>query len=135
MSRTDKDTPQWVLLNRPEMWAGERHATWVTITDEHGRRRLVAHRPDLCDLHMPATANGWPHCEHILRETPRSPRWYYGGLGKKARHLRWNAPERTATREALTELVKQHRGGAELDDSRVPVQQHRHATWGGGWWD
>lgn len=52
------------------------------------------------------------------------------------RSARYWRPERTAVRTGLTQLRQQaYADTHDLDDSAVLVQQHRHGTWGGGWWD
>jgi hypothetical protein len=50
------------------------------------------------------------------------------------RHVYWWGPDRANARDLLKSAAKEHRAAGVVDSEPEPIQ-HRHAMWGGGWWD
>lgn len=149
MSRTDKDRPWWIR-NHDE-------------TD--GLREVHDHRARwkwLCDCPRPWWAVtggrhrigegtwGWSEgeCEIDSRVDDGRKSWrvscyreridrlsFYGSASREWRRARYWGPERAADRAIHRNLVKDWNTFGDCDDSAVQLNQHRHATFGGGWWD
>ena len=50
------------------------------------------------------------------------------------RHTNYYGPERARTRTALVNVRRDYNTHGDTDVD-VRTDQHRHAPWGGGWWD
>ncbi|KQO98135.1 hypothetical protein [Leifsonia sp. Leaf264] len=130
MSRTDNTTPLWVLMRQPENIIGYRHncGGW-----SYGRRerRVAGHQP--CDAHEPYDPRGYKRCKPILREELG---WQHTGCWG------WKRPsngsraslgsDRPEIRDNLRQLTKNHRAGADPDDSHIVNEQRRNTVY--GWW-
>jgi hypothetical protein len=123
MARTTKDRPMWVERNDPANWVGEDH--------------FLCLRGDWdCDIDVPLTAASSYGCHHEMVANHPWNRWWSDRPSRQDQRDRYWAPERTHVRESLTELVKQHRAGVEVNDSAAHItDQHHHGTFGGGGWD
>jgi len=125
MSRTYKDAPWAVQQNRLSV-AGSRNAIrhgcghdwWGSAVECDAFRATARDEHRTCDRMVAGRYMEWDPYHHPAAD--RSARYY--------------RPERTAVRNALRRAAQESRGG-DVDDSLIPVAQHRHATWGGGWWD
>lgn len=75
-------------------------------------------------------------CTRWIEDRDRWP--YTGPIGKTNRRTYYHAPERAAVRNSLRRALNEARYGGdpyENVDEVVPTGQHRHAMYGGGWWD
>lgn len=119
MSRTIKDTPARVRRNR----AAGTGSRVTHLCGEFGvpcdaQRRDEQHdERRVCTPHIPGKGDRWDPYAKTARE--RSTRYW--------------APERGAVRLSLRRAIRQANTGQV--DEVVPTSQHRHGTWGGGWWD
>ncbi|WP_159600886.1 hypothetical protein [Agromyces humi] len=134
MARTEKDTPLWVLLNRPENIVGYRHRCggW-----SYGRRENRAAGFTPCDAHEEHDRYEYRRCRPILASTVH---WTYDACwgwkrprnGGRAGFGHDRAGNRAGNRDDLRELVKLRRAAHEVDDSHLINQQRRHTVY--GWW-
>lgn len=125
MSRTFKDAPWRVQQNRLALTGARgdiRHGCgrnwWGEVVDCDAFRATGRDEHRRCDRMVAGRHMEWDPYYHPAAE--RSARYY--------------RPERTAVRLALRRAVQEARAG-DVDDSLIPVGQHRSAPWGGGWWD
>lgn len=126
----------WLLAERWNQF-GPRH-------DAHGSQLVYARVPEPphpCDIDT-----GGSRCRRFVDYTDRRRRYRYTRRASRAEVTSgYFAPERCAVRDSLRDAVREANAGLvddwlewEPDASRgreVPVRQHRHAEWGGGWWD
>jgi hypothetical protein len=130
MSDTDSTRPEWVQCN-------DRRRD-VTVSHSyrcHGSGGIA------CDLPE------WPVSRHDLdtaccyRPTAELSRRIYGDTyvtprSRTVYRRMWFSSERTAQRAILRGLTRDANSGGEIDEDRIDNRQtHRHATYGGGWWD
>lgn len=130
MSHTDKTRPVWVQCND--------HLGDVVVSHSYRCHRTGG---AACDL--PA----WPVSKHHLETgcsySPAGELWQriYGGSFVTPRSRQpfrrsWFSSERTAQRAILRSLARDANSGGKIDEDRIDHRQtHRHAMWGGGWWD
>lgn len=132
MSRTDKDAPwrvrvEWFkpshhtrcpdyIQRRWQHWNGDRPCDLPPEPDRHHRRSWT--HPTGCTWEP----TGWDR------------RYYTWPPNHLDRHAYWWGPDRANTRDLLKSAAKEYRAASEVDSVPDPVQ-HRHAMWGGGWWD
>ena len=130
MSDTDAHRPAWVQCND--------HRRDVTVV--HSYR---CHRSGGADCDLPAWPVGKRHNETRCCYRPTIELWrrIYGGTYITARSRRvyrraWFASERTAQHAIRRGLTRDAMHGGEVDEDVIDNRQtHRHATYGGGWWD
>ena len=122
MSRTIKDTPARVRRNnaagtgaRVKHRCGH-HRGLEGACDASSRDERVGDRRT-CWTTIPGATDAWDPYAKTARERSESY---------------WE-PERGAVRLSLERARKQARVGDIVED--VPVNQHRHGVFGGGWWD
>lgn len=162
MSDTDKDLPGWVravrdpnrveshstgcLLNplrRDSRMAYRRYLTTETVVEV----RTSPHDPDITytrTVEREVVRHGvirveiTPHECDIESRNGRCRAWLSDGhrcdKSRDDRHLLYFAPERASVRDALRAARDEYNTFGDTDiepDNR----QHRHAVWGGGWWD
>lgn len=130
MSKTDAHRPEWVQCN------DRRGDVYVS----HSYR---CHRTGGGDCDLPA----WPVDKHHLdtgccyRPGAELSQRAYGGVYISIRSRQpfrraWFASERTAQRAILRSLSREAMYGGDVDEDVIDNRQtHRHAMWGGGWWD
>jgi hypothetical protein len=130
MSDTDSHRPEWVRCNDHRR----------DVEEVHYCRRGRFGRGD-CDLPP------WPVSKHDLdarcHYSPTGELWrrIYGGSYVSPRSRRpfrrqWFSTERTAQRAILRSLTRDANSGGEIDEEVIDHRQtHRHATYGGGYWD
>lgn len=130
MSDTDKTRPVWVQCNDNRADVVIWHAS-----------RCDRSGGGACDL--PA----WPVDKHHLdarchySPTGELSRRLYGGSYVTTRSRRpfrrsWFSSERTAQRAILRSLTRDAMFGGDVDEDVIDHRHtHRHATWGGGYWD
>lgn len=71
-------------------------------------------------------------CSRWIEDRDRMP--YTGPIGKTNRRTYYSAPERAAVRGSLRRALTEYNATGDVDEV-TPTSQHRHAMWGGGWWD
>jgi hypothetical protein len=145
MSRTDKDTPDWVTATwwkprhacHPRRWIRERQYFTFNGGQLVPYRTVPAHWIPArgCDLPPePAgtwPAPGWPRgmgCHWEPDHTGGRRRWYSSPPRWYRRHV-WYGVERTRLRTERQHMIKEYRAGGTVDT--IPAtDQHRHcATW------
>jgi len=127
MSRTDKDRPYWVRVNDETEARTEFHY-------HHRRYRGDPYEGEYeCEIDNPVDDStvmwkrrcgyylGYRH--HICEIPPGAVREGY------------NAPLRNDERMALRNAVKDYNTFGEVDEDMYLQEQHRHACYGGGYWD
>lgn len=127
MSRTDKDTPWWVVA---ELWKPAHFRCPNAIV----RRWWTIERD--CDLPAePLVARYRGSRRRSGMNCHWSPVWpfaHWNGLPgppKDFRDLVWNGPTRRAVRDDCRKAAKEYRGEREVD-TMPPTAQHRHcARW------
>lgn len=130
MSRTDKDTPLWVRVQRPEEDRIEVHRCSTSA-------RRYRWNPDGCDIDSPAT----PHDRRsrlCYWELASTQRWRWTWIPtRRTQHIYWWKPDRAMSKQILHDLARSYAGDVEdLNDDAVRTDQHRHQDRpGGGWWD
>lgn len=128
MSRTRKTDPWWVRQNRAVKTnhdrARARHNcghSWTGVVVE-------------CDAYRDDVPRDTRNCDRMV--SGRHRRWDPYETTARERSNRYWEPERTAVSGSLHRITRQAFADPhDVDDSDVLVQQHRHGTWGGGWWD
>lgn len=121
MSRTRKDAPAWVRQNR---------AAHLNTRIRHGCGSSPRHGNLTCDAHRADVPAGKRVCRRALRGAWWDP---YAKTAAERSASYW-APERHSVHQALRRAVRAARR-RDLDAIDIPTAQHRHATFGGGWWD
>lgn len=122
MSHTRKDAPARVRRNRA---AG----TGAPVTHHCGHHRGRARD---CDAALSNERHGRRRtCDPDI--IGRADRWEPGWKSARECSEGYWAPERGAVRLSLERSRKEAFVG-DVDEV-VPIQQHRHGVWGGGWWD
>jgi hypothetical protein len=125
MSRTDKTRPYWVKCNDPKVptYHIHRHQEWRSTPRE-------------CDDTGPYTSAKDYHaryCGRYIEHWVSSP---WGDYPSKAfRRVGYWQPERAATRMSTREAMRTYNSGGDVDDVDILTNQHRHATYSGGYWD
>lgn len=129
MSDTDKTRPEWVQCND--------HRRDVTASHSY---RCHGTGGAACDLPP------WPVDKHHLdtgcRYRPAGALWQriYGGYvvthSRRPFRRGWFSSERSTQRAILRSLTRDAMFGGEVDENVIDHRQtHRHATYGGGYWD
>jgi hypothetical protein len=121
MSRTRKDAPAWVRQNR---------AAHLNTRIRHGCGASLCHGTLACDAYRADVPAGARVCRRALRGAWWDP---YATTASERSSAYWE-PERQNTRQAVRRAVRAARR-RDFDDIDVPTAQHRHGTFGGGWWD
>lgn len=99
-----------------------------TATHGYYRVPIVFHDCDIDSAHG--------KCSRWVDDRDRMP--YTGPVGKVNRRIYYRTPERAAVRASLRRALREARYGGDYNetvDEIVPTAQHRHAIYGGGWWD
>lgn len=124
MSRTYKDRPYWVRQNDPR----EDRVPYHDHIERWWRRRI--NWDGECHLDEPVnheTRHSFP-CGYYLRQ-----RWY--NVPRDFRHYNYYGPLRAHERDNLRDAAKQYNSWGEVDEDFYLPEAHRHATFGGGYWD
>ncbi|MBC9704519.1 MAG: hypothetical protein H9W81_05820 [Enterococcus sp.] len=118
MSRTFKDRPYWVRANDPQQ---DRYAYHNHIY------------VDECPIDEKYTSNFGSYsraCGYALPWT-----YYRNDTPKKVRNTSYWIPLRTDERKVLNNLTRDYNTYGEIDEDFFLQEHHRHARYGGGYWD
>jgi len=127
MSRTRKDQPAWLALNRAKNFTAEHHSLWQ-------------HRQGECDIDEPNRGGGRnTRCHRI-------PAWDAGTVtqawfhhrcrtGKERRRLELWKPERRTTRDVLRHTRGTWNTTGSIDEDNLVIRQARRGPYAGGYWD
>jgi hypothetical protein len=120
MARTRKDRPWWVTNADLKTRVGE----------DHNCGRLGA----VCDIGDKHVAGRYQTCFYFAADEFGRSQYEPRDPTKSERKAGYWAPERSGVRKVMTRFEKAAAVGP-VDDSRAPVEQHRHASHGHWWWD
>lgn len=132
MSRTFKDRPYWIRVNDPKTlrYAVHHHASFGHVyTPFNGK---PVHILDYCTIDEPYSAgDNYPKpCYYRLISPHR-----YDETTKEMRHNAYWEPMRTDERIVLRNAVKDYNTYGEIDEDFFLQENHRHARYGGVYWD
>lgn len=134
MSRTDKDTPWWVIADEwsPVHYRCDQaiHSRWITRDDYYNRICDLPPEPRIKDYHSDRrprrTTKGcrwapeWPKQRRSFGSWS-VPKWFVNHV--------WNGPQRREARDDALLATKQYRATGDVDVV-IPTEQHRHgAVW------
>lgn len=133
MSRTDKDRPYWVRVNDETEARTPYHYHHGSRFYNGGYKVNAEDEDGYCTIDDKRTGQPgeW-----------RLPCGYYLGYRRHvceippgAEREGYYAPLRNDERMALRNAVKDYNTFGEVDEDMYLQEQHRHATYGGGYWD
>lgn len=133
MSRTYKDRPYWIRVDDTKnlRYAMHHHSVFgLTYTPYNSSTPI--HFADYCTIdepHSKDTERRKP-CYYRLRENNR-----YDRTTKEMRHNGYWEPLRTDERIVLRNAVKDYNTFGETDEDFFLQENHRHASYGGEYWN
>lgn len=137
MSRTRKDRPDRVKLNDPREPKETRHRHSALGRSGKNFLGLDFAYQDHCTAEEPAV-HGSNRDTMALRPCEPQLTWKPSSTNRVPREViaefYW-APARQEERIALHKLAGEYNTLGELETEPVLHEQHRHAGFGGGWWD
>lgn len=151
VSRTDKTRPHWVKTldpNETDRYVKHDHTPTRIYERGHKNRtfRFIGYDDGACDFDPKTSTSYFRGGENRFDRRQRCG-WdlpYYYSWGHSyfrspkfdERHHFYYSKERAAVRSSNREMMRDwNANGDDFDDDIAVVRQHRHACWGGGWWD
>ena len=133
MSRTYKDQPYWVRVKDPKnlRYAVHHHSVFGLSYTPYNSNTPI-HFADHCTIDEPYTkdAQRTKPCYYRLLSPHR-----YDYTTKEMRHNAYWEPMRTDERIVLRNAVKDYNSYGEIDEDFFLQENHRHACYGGVYWD